>query len=232
VGWLDYWNGNTTIYVNARHKSVHYQGVARDILRLLPSPGARVVDYGCGDALSAQQVADACGHLYLCDGASSVRERLAARFEGRSNIEVIDPQQFELLPSATIDLIVVNSLVQYLSASEFAKLLAVARGKLGVVGRLVLADIVPRHVSPVRDASEFLKFAWANGFLIPAAAGLVRSYLSGYRQIRAEYGFLQFDEPEILALLAQSGFDAHRHHPNMGHNTQRMAFVATSGRVT
>ena len=35
--------------------------------------------------------------------------------------------------------------------------------------------------------------------------------------------------PEMLALLAQAGFAAHRHYPNMGHNTQRMAFIATRG---
>ncbi|MGE0853580.1 MAG: class I SAM-dependent methyltransferase [Hyphomicrobiaceae bacterium] len=227
VGWLDYWNGNATIYVNDRHKCVHYEDVARDIVRLLPGPGARVVDYGCGEALSAAVVADACAHLYLSDGAPVVREGLAARFAGRANIAIIDPRQFEQLAPHTIDLIVVNSLVQYLSASEFAHLIAVARHKLSAAGRLVLADIVPRHVSPVRDAAEFLKFAGANGFLVPAGFGLVRSYLSGYREIRAKYGFLQFDEPEMLALLTQAGFAAHRHYPNMGHNTQRMAFVAT-----
>jgi SAM-dependent methyltransferase len=232
VGWLDYWNDGTTIYVNARHKRVHYEGVARDIVRLLPGPGARVVDYGCGEALSAHLVADACARLYLSDGASTVRERLLAQFAGHPNIEIIDPQQFARLAAGTIDLIVVNSLVQYLSAAEFSQLLSLARDKLSPRGRLVLADIVPRHVSPVRDAAEFLKFAGANGFLIAASFGLVRSYLSGYREMRARYGFLQFDEPELLTLLAEAGFEAQRHYPNIGHNAQRMAFVAMlKGRV-
>ena len=66
VSWTDYWDGETTIYANARHKHVHYEGIARDIVSLLPGPDARVVDYGCGEALSAHLVADACARLFLC----------------------------------------------------------------------------------------------------------------------------------------------------------------------
>ncbi len=71
VTWTEYWNGATTIYVNARHKSVHYEAVARDIVACLPGPDCRVVDYGCGDALSAHLVADACAHLFLCESSES-----------------------------------------------------------------------------------------------------------------------------------------------------------------
>ncbi len=226
VTWAEYWNGETTIYVNARHRSVHYDVVARDVLHYLPGPGARVVDYGCGEALSAHRVADACAHLYLCDAAPKVRDRLAARYAGRPNIGVIGPEQFEQLPPGTIDMIVVNSVVQYLSAGELARLLAIARDKLNPVGRLLLADVIPRQVGPLRDAAELLKFAKANGFLLSAAAGLVRSYFSSYRRKRERFGLLRLDETEIIGLLAQSGFVARRTYPNVGHNVQRMTLLA------
>lgn len=229
VTWSEYWNGETTIYVNARHKSVHYETVARDIVACLPGPGARVVDYGCGEALSAHLVADACAHLYLCESSESTRQRLAARTVDRRNVDIISPQQFEQLPPGSVDVIVANSVIQYLSPSELAHLLAVSREKLCREGRLVLADVIPRHVGMVRDVAELLKFAAANGFLLAAGAGLVRSYFSSYRQIRQRLGLLQFDEAEILVLLAQSGFVAHRRTPNIGHNARRMTFVASVG---
>ena len=224
--WTEYWNGETTIYVNARHKAVHYEAVARDIVACLPGPDARVVDYGCGEALSAHLVADACGHLYLCESSESTRQRLAAR-KGRADIDVISPHQFEQLPPGSVDVIVANSVVQYLSVSELKHLLAVARDKLSHEGRLVLADVIPRHIGMVRDVAELLKFAAANGFLLAAGAGLVRSYFSNYRQVRQQLGLLQFDEAEILGLLGQSGFVAHRRKPNIGHNAHRMTFVAS-----
>jgi len=156
-----------------------------------------------------------------------VRRSLAARYAGCPNISIIAPEQFEQLESGTIDTIVINSVVQYLTAVEFAHLLSISRDKLSRDGRLVLGDIIPRHVGLLRDATELFKLASANGFLLSAAVGLVKLYFSNYRRLRREAGFLQFDEMEILQELKQAGFAAERCHPNMGHNTARMAFLAT-----
>ena len=185
-----------------------------------------MVDYGCGDALSAHLVADACSHLFLCDSAPSVRDRLADRYLARPDISVVSQQQFHDLPDGTIDAIVANSVVQYLSIGEFERFLAVAHAKLGHGGRLILADIIPQHVGPVTDAIALLKFALANGFLLPAAAGLLRAFFSSYRRTRARFGLLQFEEQEVVDLLEGAGFRASRHYPNFGHNAQRLTLVA------
>jgi hypothetical protein len=227
VSWAEFWNRETSIYVNDRHRRVHYEGIARDMLRYVPGPGARLVDYGCGDTLCAEKVAAACSHLFLCESAPTVREKLNARYAACPNISVIDPEQFAGLEPGSIDTVVVNSVVQYLSAAEFDRLLAVAREKLGGAGRLVLGDIVPRRVNPLRDAVELFRFAAANGFLLAAAVGLTRSSLSSYPRLRREAGFLQFDEAEILRELERAGFAARRDYPNIGHNTARSTFVAT-----
>jgi hypothetical protein len=228
--WVEFWNRETTIYVSDRHKCVHYGLIAHDLLRYVPRPDARVVDYGCGDTPSAQAVAARCGHLYLCESASVVRERLAARYAACPSISVISPQQFADLAPGTIDTVVLNSVVQYLSAAEFRDLLALARGKLTSAGRLVLGDVIPRRVGPLNDAGALLKLAAANGFLLAAVVGLVRSALSSYPRVRRELGFLQFEEAEMLCELAQAGYAAHREHPNIGHSTVRMTFVATPRR--
>jgi len=225
--WAEYWDADTTIYVSERHKKVHYEGVARDIVNHVPTPDARVVDYGCGEALSAHLVADACRHLYLCESSGTTRARLADRYAQRSNVSVISVPEFERLPDGSIDLMVANSVVQYLSPADFDRLLSLSRGKLSPSGRLVLADIIPRDVGALTDAAQLLGFAAANGFLFAAAIGLVRSFFSSYRRVRATLGLLRFDEAEILEVLRRSGFSAHRHHPNIGHNAKRMTFVAS-----
>lgn len=227
MGWIEYWDQDTTIYVSERHKNVHYQAVVRDMLPHVPGPDARVVDYGCGDTLFADRLAAACGHLLLCDSAPSVRQKLAGRYAGQPKISVLSPEQFEALQAGTIDAIIVNSVVQYLSVDEFARLLGVFRAKLSGKGRLVVADIVPRDVSPYGDAFELMKFAAANGFLTAAGVGLARSYFSGYRKLREGLGFLQLDETEVVEMLQQAGFAARRYYPNMGHNSRRMTFVGT-----
>ena len=227
MSWTEYWNKETTVYVNDRHKRVHYERIAQDVRRLVPGPSARVVDYGCGEASSAEQVAAACGQLLLCDSAESVRNRLAARYADRENIDVISPEAFEALPAGSIDMIVVNSVVQYLSRAEFGRLLRVWAGKLKPGGQLVLADIVPPDVSPYADAFQLMKFAAANGFATAALVGLVRSYVSDYRKVRERLGFLQVSEAEVLRAMTEAGFAPRRHTPNIGHNARRMTFVGT-----
>lgn len=227
MSWTEYWNKETTVYVNDRHKRVHYERIAQDVRRLVPSPTARVVDYGCGEASSAEQIAAACGQLMLCDSAETVRSRLAARYADRANIDVISPEAFEALPAGSIDMIVVNSVVQYLSRAEFGRLLRVWAGKLKPGGQLVLADIVPPDVSPYADAFQLLKFAAANGFATAALVGLVRSYISDYRKVRERLGFLQLSEAEVLRAMTEAGLTPRRHAPNIGHNARRMTFVGT-----
>lgn len=225
--WRDYWNNETPIYVNARHKEVHYRRIAQDIERLLPDAERRVLDYGCGEALAADRIAARCRHLYLCDGAELVRRRLQERLARATNVSILAPEEFDTIADASLDLVVVNSLVQYLSPAELSDLLMQWRKKLAPRGRLVIADVLPRHLSAVTDAMALLRFAATNRFLLPAILGLGRTFFSDYRRVRAALGLTHYDEAEMLALLRQSGYSAERLSWNFGHNQARMAFSAT-----
>jgi SAM-dependent methyltransferase len=226
MNWRDFWNQDTPIYVSARHKVLHYARIARDIAALIPSPDALVLDYGCGEALSADRVAAKCRTLHLCDAAPLVRERLRARFADERRIRVLSPEEVEDLPDASLDMIVANSVVQYLSLDELRALLALARLKLKPHGSLVVADVIPPDASPVTDAGALLSFAWKGGFLGAAVAGLARTAVSEYRRLRDELGLSQYDAEEMSEVLADAGFTAERLSQNIGHNQARMAFRA------
>ena len=52
--WVKFYDfKHSVIYVNARHRDVHYHRIAEDIGAYVPSPTAHVLDYGCGEATSA-----------------------------------------------------------------------------------------------------------------------------------------------------------------------------------
>jgi SAM-dependent methyltransferase len=227
VSWQEFWNGNTTIYVNERHKEVHYRRVAEDIVAHIERPAARVLDFGCGEALSGNVVAAACSQLFLCDAAETVRDRIKTRMRDVSNLRVLSPEAVSAMPDGAFDVIVANSVIQYLSRPDLETWLATWRRVLSPRGKLVLGDIVPRGVGPLVDAAALLKFANKHGFLVAAAGGLVRTALSDYRRKRAQYGLLQLDETEIVALARAAGFDAGRHSHNLGHNPSRLTIVAT-----
>jgi hypothetical protein len=57
--WIDYYDSTHTIYASKLHRDLHFQVIARDIISYIPSPDAVVLDYSCGEALSAANVADA-----------------------------------------------------------------------------------------------------------------------------------------------------------------------------
>ena len=226
MSWRDFWNGEHAIYVSQRHKQLHYRGIANDIAQIVPSKQAVVLDHGCGEALSADIVAAACGRLILCEAAPSVREKLTARFGHLANLSVASPEEVEALPEASLDLVIANSLIQYLKTEELEALLALWRGKLKPGGELVLADVIPPGLSPLTDASELIGFAWRGGFLMAALGGLVRTVFSDYRKLRAELGLSTYDAATITGLLAKAGYERIAPRRNLGHNPHRQAFSA------
>jgi len=224
--WISYWDSDHPIYVNARHFDVHYANIADDIVRLLPGKQARVLDYGCGEALHADRIAANCTTLHLCEAAPTVRTRLKERFGSTANIAVTTPEDVAAMEPGSLDLIVANSLIQYLKRDELLKLLKTWRRLLAPGGALVVADVISPKQSAIADALSLLRFAASNGFLTAAFIGLVKTTLSDYRKLRAELGLTTYDEAEMLKLLSEAGYDAARLRPNLGHNQGRMAFRA------
>src|ERR1700758_2124743 len=96
--WISFWDSDHSIYVNARHFDVHYRTIADMIVRHVPSPDAVVLDFGCGEALHADDVAAACRRLILVDTAPKLRAGLATRFRGKPTIEVRAPTDLANLP--------------------------------------------------------------------------------------------------------------------------------------
>src|ERR1041384_842947 len=141
--WREFWDSAHSIYVSERHKDVHYRDVAEQLAVFVPHPGARVLDYGSGEAIHADLVAARTRALLLCEAAASVRAAIAARFANDPRITVIAPEDVERLPDASIDLIFANSLVQYLTAAELDRVLALWRRLLVRNGVLIVADVVP-----------------------------------------------------------------------------------------
>ena len=76
--WIDYYDSTHTIYASKLHRDLHFQLIAQDIIGYISSPDAVVLDYACGEALSAARVAEACGKLYP-GGARAGRARPADR---------------------------------------------------------------------------------------------------------------------------------------------------------
>ena len=108
--WISFYDfKHSVIYVNARHRDVHYRTIAEHIRDYVPTGAAHVLDYGCGEATSAELVAAACDHLTLVEAAPNVRAALGARYAKNPKISVLTPDDAAALPAGSFDLIVMHS---------------------------------------------------------------------------------------------------------------------------
>ena len=224
--WIDYYDSTHTIYASKLHRDLHFQLIARDIIGYISSPDAVVLDYACGEALSAARVADACGKLYLAEPAPGVRGRLIARFAPNTKIRVRSLEDLRKMAENSVDLVIMNSVAQYMTPAELDGAFATVRRLLKPGGRLVLGDVLRPEVGMVRDVVALLRFAFKHGFLRDALIGLVSTALSDYRQLRSRVGLERYSEADMIGKLTASGFTASRAHFNIGHNPWRMTFVA------
>jgi ubiquinone/menaquinone biosynthesis C-methylase UbiE len=224
--WIDYYDSTHTIYVSKLHRDLHFQVIARDIIGYIASPDSVVLDYACGEALSAGKVADACAQLYLAEPAPGVRGRLIARFAPNTRIRVRSLEDLTRMAEGSVDLVIMNSVAQYMTPGELDAAFAVIRRLLKPNGRFVLGDILRPEVGMIRDVLALLKFGYAHGFLKDALYGLASTALSDYRQLRTRIGLQRYRENEMMEKLARAGFSPSRALQNIGHNPWRMTFVA------
>ena len=221
--WIDYYDSTHTIYASRLHRDLHFQIIANDIIGYIASPDAVVLDYACGEALSAAKVANACAQLYLAEPAPGVRGRLVARFAPDTRIRVRSLDDLKHMDADSIDLVVMNSVAQYMTPQELDSAFDVIHRLLKPSGRFVLGDILRPEVGMARDVVALLRFAATHGFLRDALVGLASTALSDYRQLRTRIGLQRYREDEKLGA---AGFSARRAPRNIGHNPWRMTFVA------
>ena len=125
--WIDYYDLTHTIYASKLHRDLHFQIIARDIIGYISSPDQVVLDYACGEALSAAKVAEACSKLFLAEPAPGVRGRLIARFAPNTKIRVRSLDDLRTMEERSIDLVVMNSVAQYMTPEELDSAFAVIR---------------------------------------------------------------------------------------------------------
>lgn len=222
--WIDYYDSAHTIYVNARHRDVHFRVIADDLARCVADADWHVLDYGCGEALHADLVAAKASRLTLVEPAPGVRARIAARFERVPGIDVRAPNDLGQCPDASFDLIVMHSVSQYLEPQELDSTLRLFRRLIKPDGLLVLGDVVRPDTMAATDALALLKFGGRHGFFLAAAAGLLRTLFSTYWRLRSSLGLSRYTEQAMIGILRTAGFAAHRAPHNIGHNAARMTF--------
>jgi SAM-dependent methyltransferase len=224
--WRVFWDKKNDIYVGARHRALHYRHLADGILSVLPERAHLIVlDYGCGEALDAGRVAGRVERLMLFDPSAWMQARLVERFAAAPGLAIASSEDLDRLAPQSLDVVVINSVAQYIGRDEFSAILDRIARWLRPDGFLILSDIVPKRESMIADIGQFLMQALRNGYFLAGLRGLAATFSSDYRRIRVTGGFSRYDTAEIEFLVAGSGLRATRHPENFGLNQRRMTFL-------
>jgi len=223
--WISFFDSDHAIYVNARHKQVHARITGEGMLTYV-NAGDTVMDYGCGEAAYAERIGEKAGRLMLCEAAPNLRERLGARVANNKKISVLSPEQAGALPDASLDVVILHSVSQYLSPYLTDDLFLLFRRLLRPGGRLIVGDVVQPDIPAWKDALALLRFGARDGFFIAAVIGLFKTVFSDYSRLRKDAGLTRYSEQEMLDKLTAAGFSASRAGVNIGHLQTRMTFVA------
>jgi SAM-dependent methyltransferase len=227
TGWFEFWNSGQSTFVSSRHLEAHYRTVGRDLVAILGAQRpCRLLDYGCGDALATPILVKAGIEVLLYDAVPRVHERLKRQFADAAGIRVLDAPPWAALPAGSIDGVLVNSVLQYLSKDEALALMPRWYSLLRPGGILYFADVVQPDVGMLSDAHALLRAALANGFMRDALFGLAAMVFSNYGKVRRQHGFAMYGEAEIIGMLAANGFSAQRLPRNIGFNQNRMLIGA------
>ena len=205
--WISFYNAkHSLIYVNDRHRDVHYRTIAQDVSEYVPDrrqcDGLWLRRSDLGRSRRRARRTPVAGR----GGAERARLRSTQRFGNNPKISVLTPDEAAAKPDGSFDLIVLHSVAQYLKESELDGLLALFRRLLKPGALLIVGDIVPEKLNAPLAAISLLRFAAANGFLIAAVGGLIRIVVSDYLTLKGSLGLTHYDEAAMLKKLREAGF--------------------------
>ncbi|EME67801.1 SAM-dependent methyltransferase [Paramagnetospirillum caucaseum] len=222
-GWIDYWDGDVSVYSGVRHLEAHYRELFAGIEPLLPAAPFTLLDFGCGEALMAPDIVARGGKVFLYDAAGGRRPRLRQRYSHLDGIAV--PDDLGVL-DGLCDVILLISVIQYIPRDDLPALFTQLHRTLKPGGALIVGDVLSPDNSVVGDVTALLGFAWREAFLAEAVRGLLRTLNSNYHQKRKTLGLSSYSIEEIVGLLDSLGFDAIPLAGNIGHARHRRSVLA------
>lgn len=159
--WRAYWE-------RLQERAIFPVEAADYVARLAASvgiePGARVLDVGCGFGFVAALLAARVREVVAWDASAHMRRAATRRLARHRNAHVV-PGPEPHLEGRRFDLVLVNSVAQYMTGAELDAWLARAPGLLAPRGRLVLSDLLTGPVSPLHELAELLALSARGGVL-------------------------------------------------------------------
>jgi cyclopropane fatty-acyl-phospholipid synthase-like methyltransferase len=188
------------------------------------SASTRVLDFGCGWGNVARLLAPEVGELFLWDDAPRMRLLALEATTGRPNVRLLDLTTPVEGTEGRFDLILANSVGQFMTADELRGWLRRWRGMLAPDGRLVLSDLVPPDYPALADLLTLFRFSASKGFLFRALWDAAR-VMPLYWRTRNARPLLRTSRQELATWGLEAGLTAPDFPPNLTCFKQRITAV-------
>jgi SAM-dependent methyltransferase len=224
-GWAAYWEGLGGAESFFREQAKEYVANLECAVEL--NRNAHVLDFGCGFGFVAEMLTPKVGKVFLWDASANMRRRARRNLAHHQNIRFLDLSEPEAIArDLKFDLIVVNSVVQYMSRDQFAACLMMWRRMLAAGGCIVVSDLIPPDHNSMSDFVDLLKFSIRRRVLGSALLQAVRD-LGRYLMMRrscplARIGVEELSETGNTADLSVSYLPG-----NLTHFRRRLTAVFT-----
>jgi len=222
--WKSFWESASSCRLN-RVEASHFVETLEQQVGLQSS--WRVLDFGCGFGFTTGLIAARVASVSAWDAAANMRAHARDHLAVHGNVEFLDLGTAIALPSdVDFDLIVVNSVVQYMSADEFAGWLVAWRDGLDPRGRLVLSDLIPREYDVRRDIPAVLLFSLRRRTLLRALIEGVKEWRR-YRQVHRSVPLLTIAPEELVQQATELRLDVKILPVNLSSHPARLSVVLT-----
>lgn len=217
--WREFWNADARPHPLLRIEAGEYVRRLGSVIRLAPS--LRVYDFGCGPAHVAELLAPHVASIHAWDDSASQRARARQRTASLASVRILDSPPG---PDLRFDLILANSVVQYVSCDALGPLLSDWNHRLAPDGQVIVSDIPTPDGSPFDETADVLRLARTRRRLLQAIGGLMRQFPS-YARARSRLPLTRWTFEDLAELAFARGLTATRLPDNLTHFRRRLSVV-------
>lgn len=222
MSWSEYWERLETGDLLFREQSDEY--VAKLLAAVHVHSHTRVLDFGCGFGFVASALAPRVGSVAAWDPSARMRNRASVMLKPHANARLIDLPQ--AAPAEGFDLILVNSVVQYMTSAEFDVWLERWRALLVEPGRLVLSDLLPLAHDTWLDIIDILRFSGRRRILFRTIREAIVE-ARRYCRTRAVQPLVDIGRDDLCRRAGAAGFAVAFIDRNLTHLTHRTTALLT-----
>ena len=233
MGWSSYFDalsGDSPLHAG---QAAHYVRSLAEHVQLRETDC--VLDFGCGFGHVAALLAPQVGQICLWDTSSSMRLEAKRRTTGHRNIRFCDlsgmPERGPLPQERdAFDVILVNSVVQYMTREAIFAWLVRWREMLAPAGTLVLSDLIPPGQGGLPDLVDVVQLGRRLGSPFAATWHAFGNPVR-YWRTRRRTPLTSLDEEELERLAVPAGLSLAVLPRNLTHFRRRWSAVLGQAQV-